>query len=239
MLPSYGYADSEDSQAGYYYTDSHKRDDQAWELAVSGKPLAEAFSGKYSSDQYGGLLALSALTYRSLSPDAQRPLLLILLAAFVAATGVPFFWKAAERTFGEKIAWVSTWIFVLYPESIMLGGSAMREPYLLTFSAVAFWGFAAWSDAATSPSRSTILALGLSLFGMLLISPAAAVFMLIVFAGWAALLRRHSNISWKAALVFGLVFLLGSFALSTSLNRKGVFEDSSPLSVLNSWLQLS
>ncbi|MEB2333988.1 MAG: hypothetical protein OZ914_06710 [Anaerolineaceae bacterium] len=239
LLPIYGYADSEDSQAGYYYTDSHKRDDQAWELAVSGKPLAEAFSGKYSSDQYGGLLALSALTYRSLSPDAQRPLLLILLAALIAATGVPFFWKAAERTFGEKIAWVSAWIFALYPESIMLGGSAMREPYLLTFSAVAFWGFAVWRDAAMSPPRSTILALGLSLLGMLLISPAAAVFMLIVFAGWVAISRRHSNISWKVALVFGLVFLLGLFTLSTSLNRKGVFEDASPLSVLNSWLQLS
>jgi len=140
LLPIHGYSDADD-QAGYVFTDAHRRDDQAWELASSERPILDAFSSKYASDQYGGLLALSAFVYRYLSPDAQRPLMLIVLSALVAALGVPFLWRAVNQAFGEKVAWASTWIFALYPDSVLLGGSAMREPYLMTFSAFALWGF--------------------------------------------------------------------------------------------------
>ena len=34
-LPVYGYVDDEDQSAGYTYTDAHRRDAQAWELATS------------------------------------------------------------------------------------------------------------------------------------------------------------------------------------------------------------
>src|ERR1051325_9647459 len=139
-LPVYGHDDADD-RAGYVFTDAHNRDNQAWSLATSGLPILDAFSEKYASDQYGGLLAFNALIYRYLSPDAQRPLMLILFAAFFAALGVPFLWKAVSLVFGERVAWTSTWIFALYPESVLLGASAMREPYLLTFSAFALWGF--------------------------------------------------------------------------------------------------
>src|SRR5215217_2061426 len=88
-LPVYGHGD-EDDRAGYVFTDAHTRDDQAWSLATSDKPIVDAFNKKYSSDQYGGLLAFNALVYRYLSPDAQRPLILILFSAFFAALGVPF-----------------------------------------------------------------------------------------------------------------------------------------------------
>ena len=242
LLPVYGYPDSKDGQAGYTYTDAHKRDEQAWKLASSDKPILGAFSGEYSSDQYGGLLALSALTYRYLSPDAQRPLMLVLLAAFVAALGIPFFWKAANQVFGEKVAWASAWIFALYPESILLGGSAMREPYLMTLSALAFWGFVEWRNVvgAGSPRPiSAIIALSLSLLGMLLLSPAVAVYTLIIFAGWMFFSRERANISWKSIVLFAIVFLIGLFALSSSLNRKGVFDKTSPMYVLNDWIQLS
>jgi hypothetical protein len=246
FLPNYGYQDSSDGLAGYSYTDAHKRDEQAWKLASSDKPILDAFSGGYSSDQYGGLLALSALMYRYLSPDAQRPLMMILLAAFVAALGIPFFWKAANQVFGEKVAWASAWIFALYPESILLGGSAMREPYLMTLSALVFWGFVEWRDfdvvGAGSPRPRPILAiiaLSLSLLGMLLLSPAVAVFTLILFAGWMLFSRERAKISWKSIILFATVFLIGLFALSSSLNRKGVFDTTSPMSVLNDWIQLS
>src|SRR4030095_491066 len=86
-------------------------------------------------------LAFSAFVYRNFSPDAHRPLMLVLISAFAAAFGIPFLWKAVSQVFGEKVAWASAWIFALYPESILLGASAMREPYLLTFSAIALWGF--------------------------------------------------------------------------------------------------
>lgn len=244
LLPVYGYADSSDGMAGYAYTDAHRRDEQAWTLAISGKPILDAFSGEYSSDQYGGLLALSGFVYRYLSPDAHRPLMMVLLSAFVAALGVPFFWKAARKTFGEKVAWSAAWIFALYPESILLGGSAMREPYLMTLSAIAFWGFVEWRGVvgAGSPRpmfKFAIAALALSLLGMLLFSPAVAVFTLVILAGWMFFSRDRATISWKSIVIFAVVFLIGLFALSSSLNRKGVFDKTSPMSVLNDWIQLS
>lgn len=248
LLPVYGYADSSDGMAGYAYTDAHRRDEQAWTLAISGKPILDAFSGDYSSDQYGGLLALSAFVYRYLSPDAHRPLMMVLLSAFVAALGIPFLWKAARKTFGEKVAWASAWIFALYPESILLGGSAMREPYLMTLSAIAFWGFIfgvqelapAKTDSKLSDSKTAPrIALALSLLGMLLFSPAVAVFTLVIFAGWMFFSRDRARISWVSIAVFAIVFMIGLFALSSALNRRGVFDTSSPMSVLNDWIQRS
>jgi len=140
FLPIYGHEDSDD-KTGFVFTDAHHRDDEAWKLASSNRFIGEAFSKKFAYDQYGGLLAFSALIYRYTSPDAHRPLMLILMSAVVAALGIPFLWKAVNQVFGEKVAWASAWIFALYPESILLGASAMREPYLLTFSALAFYGF--------------------------------------------------------------------------------------------------
>ena len=242
LLPVYGYADSRDGQAGYAYTDAHKRDDQAWGLAISGKPILDAFSGNYSSDQYGGLLALSGWFYRYFSPDAHRPLMMVLFSAFIAALGVPFLWRATRAIFGENIAWASAWIFALYPESILLGGSAMREPYLMTLSAIALWGFVEWRGkvgARSSRPISAISALSLSLLGMLLFSPAVAVFTLLIFAGWAFFSRERVTISWKSVVIFAVVFLIGLFALSSSLNRRGIFDTTSPLYVLNDWIQLS
>jgi hypothetical protein len=263
-LPLYGHSDSEEDQAGYIFTDAHIRDDQAWKLASSDRPILDAFSKKFSSDQYGGLLAFSAFVYRYLSPDTQRPLLLILLSAFAAALGVPFLWMGARQVFGEKVAYPAAWIFALYPESILLGSSAMREPYLLTFSAMAFWGFIEWffraersalrprvSQQSLDPplreetnskeerSRSAVIWLGVGLLGMLLVSPAVALAHLIIFAGWAFFSNERRSFSWKSVLVFAVIFGAGLLFLSASLNRSGQFDSSSPLRVVNDWLKLS
>lgn len=273
LLPLYGYSDADD-QAGYVFTDAHRRDDQAWELASSERLILEAFSSKYSSDQYGGLLALSALVYRYLSPDAQRPLMLILLSALVAALGVPFLWRAVKQAFGEKVAWASTWIFVLYPDSVLLGGSAMREPYLLICSAFALWGFVnlfhgaernfalrpeevstldlpskspgaqeqvrfAKQIGSAGEGRSVWFWLGLGLLGMLLVSPVVALVTLIIFAGWILFTSERGNISWRTVLLLGIIFVAGLFFLSSSLNRSGEFDATSPLHVINDWLRLA
>src|SRR5574337_936524 len=84
-LPINGY-NVPDDKAGFVFTDAHRRDDQAWELASSDKPLWAAFDKSFYTDQYGGLLALSALAYKIFSPDAHRPLLILLLAALTAAS---------------------------------------------------------------------------------------------------------------------------------------------------------
>jgi hypothetical protein len=247
-LPVYGHTDADD-RAGYVFTDAHTRDDQAWLLATSDRPLVDAFSNKYSSDQYGGLLAFNALLYRYLSPDAQRPLMLILFSSFFAALGVPFLWRAVSRVFGERVAWASTWIFALFPESVLLGASAMREPYLLTFSAFALWGFVSLYDGVQekAPEISgsklpnskvgSYIWLGVGLLGMLLVSPAVALFTLIIFAGWIFFANERRQVSWKAIAAVAIVFIIGLFLLSSSLNRSGQFEAASPLHVVNDWLK--
>jgi len=244
-LPVYGHGDSEDDQAGYVFTDAHRRDDQAWELASSGRPILDAFTDKFAYDQYGGLLAFSAFAYRYLSPDVQRPLLLMFLSALVAALGIPFLWKAVNQEFGEKVAFAATWIFALYPESILLGSSAMREPYLLTFSAMALWGFVEWFNRAerSEPTgerrRSAVIWLTFGILSMLLVSPAIALATLIIFAGWMFFTNERRSLSWKTILIFVVIFAVGLLFLSTSLNRSGQFDSSSPLSVVNDWLKLA
>ncbi len=251
-LPIYGH-DDEDDRAGYVYTDAHKRDNQAWALAISERPLFDAFSEKYATDQYGGLLAFNAFIYRYFSPDAQRPLVLILFSAFFAALGLPFLWKAVSQVFGEKVAWASAWIFALYPESILLGASAMREPYLLTFSAFALWGFVNFgvqkpASAMDSTHRASELSdskgnafvwLGLGLLGMLLVSPVVALVSIIIFAGWVYFTNEKRDISWVGILAVAAVFILGLFILSSSLNRSSQFDATSPLHVINDWLKLA
>ena len=247
-LPIYGHGD-EDDRAGYVFTDAHTRDTQAWTLATSGEPILNAFSREYSSDQYGGLLAFHALLYRYLSPDAQRPLMPILFSAFFAALGVPFLWKAVSQVFGEKVAFASAWIFALYPESILLGASAMREPYLLTFSAFALWGFIKYfgvqelaPDSNGKPFDPKIVALiwlGLGLLGMLLVSSPTALITIIILAGWLFFANEKRQISWKAISGVGILFVIGLFLLSSSLNRSGEFNATSPLHVINDWLKLA
>jgi len=244
-LPIYGHADADD-RFGYVFTDAHTRDNQAWKLAASQHPIFDAFSSKYSSDQYGGLLAFNTTIYRYLSPDAKRPLMPILFSAFFAALGIPFLWKAVSQVFGEKVAWASAWIFALYPESILLGASAMREPYLLTFSAFALWGFVNFGVRRLAPATDSKLSdskvnafvwLGLGLLGMLLVSPVVALITIIIFAGWVYFTNEKREISWVGILAVAAIFILGLFILSSSLNRSSQFDATSPLHVINDWLK--
>jgi hypothetical protein len=248
-LPIYGHEDADD-RAGYVFTDAHRRDDQAWQLAASRRPVTDAFSQRYGSDQYGGLLAFNTFVYRYFSPDAHRPLMLVLLSAFFGAAGVAFFWKAVTQVFGERVAWVATWIFALYPESILLGASAMREPYLLTFNAFVLWGFVkrfqygaelrrgGEQAMLSSPKdRTGWIWIALGLLGMLLVSPAVALATIIIFAGWMFFADERRQISWRAIAAIALLFIVGLFFLSSSLNRSGEFDATSPLHVINGWFQ--
>ena len=246
-LPVYGHEDSEDDKAGYIFTDAHLRDDQAWGLAASDRHIWDAFSKKFSSDQYGGLLAFSTFVYRYLPPNTHNPLVLIFISALVAALGVPFLWKAANQVFGEKVAFAAAWIFALYPESVLLGSSAMREPYLLTFSAMAFYGFVMWRDVGRASSKEGVLRsprrgrpviwLALGFTGMLLVSPAVALAHLIIFAGWIFFTNENRSLSWNSILTFIVIFAVGLLFLSASLNRSGQFDAASPFGVINDWLE--
>ena len=231
-LPVDGY-DEPDDRAGFFFTDAHRRDDQAWDLAQSDDPILSAFNKTYHSDQYGGLLAFTSLAYRALSPDAHRPLLLIALSAIAAALGIPFFWRAALLAFGERVALPAGWILTLYPESLLLGGAAMREPYLITFGALALWGFVDWQF---NHSRHAFVWLGLGLAGMLLVSPVVALVTLVILAGWWWMAREHGRLSWVWFFVIVLVFVAGLFLLAWALNRQGNF-GGGPLGVVGAWFR--
>lgn len=211
-LPVWGYPEKE-QQAGYIFPDAYMRDQQAWGLARSGDPLWVAFTDQFSSDQYGGLLAMSALVYRGLSPDAHRAYLLLILAALAATAGLPFLWKAASQRWGAGVATIAGWIYALYPESVILGSSQMREPFLIPLTAVAFWALLALPE-----KRKTALAvLAASLLGLALISTLVAVSVAAVLAVWFLLdrgPRRRTSGRMVALWIFLGVVAMTTIALS-------------------------
>jgi hypothetical protein len=171
--------------------------------------------------------------------------MLVVLSAFFAALGIPFLWKSVNRIFDEKVAWAAAWIFALYPESVLLGASAMREPYLLTFNAFTLWGFVEWQYRTVLPEtlgkriRNGWIWFGLGLLGMLLVSPVVALVTIIIFGGWVFFTNEGREISWTGILAVAVVFILGLFLLSASLNRSSQFDATSPLHVINDWLRLA
>lgn len=181
ILPLAG-SDAETHRAGYIFFDAFHRDGQAWALAQSGQPLSAAFNQNYSMDQYGGLLWLSALVYRFLSPDAHRPILIVILGAFTAALGLICLYRALTGRFDTKIAAAAGWIYALYPESVLQGASQMREPFLMGLSAVALW--AVISLRGSAKRGKLWLTLALSLLTLALFSWRAALPIAGVLALW-------------------------------------------------------
>jgi hypothetical protein len=226
-LPILGH-DSETQQAGYLFYDAARRDAAAWQLAQSDLPLSEAFSGKYESDQYGGLLALSALLYRVIPSAAHQPLWVVTLAALAGGLGVVFAVLAAGQALGESASRRVGWIMAFLPESILLGASQMREPFIILFLAIGFYGALVWRK---TPKNAAILG-GLSLLGLLTISPGFAALLVFVSLGWLFLDGR------RVPLKFILV-ALGILALALvvlALSWQGLVSmRSGPLGIFGDW----
>ena len=128
LLPAGGY-DTEVQQAGYVMEDAYNRDVSAWDLAESGQPLVIAFQGFSSTDQYGGLLFLSAAIYRYLGTEFHTPLLMVVASAAVSGLAVAFTWAFSRRIWGKQVATLAAWGLALYPEAVLLGSSQMREAF--------------------------------------------------------------------------------------------------------------
>ena len=234
IFPTAGYQnpDSTATQAGYTFEDAFQRDRQAWSLASSGEALSGAFSGRYSGDQYGGTLALSAAAYRYLSPDAHRPFLILFLNAMVAAWGVLLTWKGVENWFGATAAGAAAWIFALYPEGLLLGGSHMREPFVMTAVAITFysltilwnkkWSWVAW-----------MLLGGAALF---LLQPPVALFAFVLLSG-AWLLDPHRQPSWKHMAVLAGILLLAVVLVTSVWASLPSLEASQPSNIFYAWLK--
>lgn len=182
MLPIWGY-EEEPPQAGYLYLDAYRRDADAWQIASSDEALFAGFQDEFYTDQYGGMLSLSASVYRLLSPDAQRPVLIMFLTAFISSLGIPFFWQALHEQFNVKVANLATWILALYPESIILGGSQMREPLIIGLCGIILWGLVLYKK----DKRTSLITLSISMVILTLVSTryAVAILFLILLWMWA------------------------------------------------------
>jgi hypothetical protein len=232
LLPVIGYADNEVHQAGYVFFDAYNRDQEAWDLASGDTPLWSAFRGEYTSDQYGGLLALSAAVYRYLSPEAHRPLLVLSLAATASALGVFFLWRAARDWFGDTVALTAGWIFAIYPEAVLLGSSQMREPFILWGIAMAFYGLSRIQSGRIRPPGWLILATVILFFTS---PPAALAALGVLFGVW--LFEPGSRWSWRQGGVFLGVIALGVLAVIGIFSQYPSLERAGPWRVLLEWFQ--
>ena len=233
LLPVYG-SDTEQSRSGYIFTDSWRRDNDAWALAKSDHGVWEGLqTGEFFGDQYGGMMTMSALAYRYLSPDIHRPVLIILIAALVSAMAIPLLWKAADTVWGTKVASPAAWILALYPDAVLFGSSQMREPFLITFIAMTIWGFVDWLKNHHGWGWAWFAG---GIAGLFLFSPGIALLALIVTAGWYWFSGEHRRFSWWMAIAMGLVFIAGIFLVSSVLSET-TLSDNNPYSVLTTWFK--
>lgn len=181
-LPIWGY-DTPTQNAGFLYSDAQGRDFDAFDIAQRKSPLYTAFTNLEVTDQYGGMMFLSAMVYRTLSPDVSRPLLITLLAAFAMAAGVAFLFAAIRSRWSEKIAVWAAWIFSLYPDGILVGSSQMREPFLIGLACVGFWAILQWRENPLRAAIVSVLAMAISCpfsipSGLVISAILAAIFLL-------------------------------------------------------------
>ncbi|NMB61983.1 MAG: hypothetical protein GYA18_06545 [Chloroflexi bacterium] len=214
LLPIWGY-EEEPPQAGYLYLDAYRRDGDAWQIASSDEPLFAGFQDDFYTDQYGGMLSLSASVYRLFSPDAQRPLLIMFLTAFISSLGIPFFWQALHEQFNDRIANTASWILTLYPESIILGGSQMREPLIIGLCGIILWGLVHYKQ----DERTSLISLFISMLVLTLVSTryAVAILFLILLWIWANTSSTASTTKQKLRKTIPLlVVILAGLAASTN-----------------------
>lgn len=224
MLPMHGY-DEVPQRAGYIFRDAYTRDRQAWEFVEQQKPVSQMFNREeLYSDQYGGMLAISAGIYRVFSADAHRPWLIILLSAFASGIGVLFLGRTIEGMFGQKPAAVGSGIYAFYPEAILLGGSQMRDPILMMLIAAAFFFVNRRQEWGT---KRTCLWLVPTLIIMVFFSSLVAAFCALVLLIWAWISaaeetrRPLRTIGW---LFIVLIIIVGGVLTTAWLRDTLVYE---------------
>lgn len=240
-LPRYGYPDNAEHQAGYFYTDAHRRDTTALALArLPSSPPLGVVAEDIIDDQYGGLLPLSAWVYRFLSPDGARPQLVMFLGAAAGSAGLAFLHAVARRRLGRGGALAAGIIYALYPQAVILGATQMREPYLISAAAVLLWGLESWHHASDGRLRRRAgLVLAVSLLGMAFFSTRIAVagmvlvvLYFIVEAAWHLPQRMRPLL-----LALGAAAVLAAGALTWSWLRESTLYDTYLAEMQSGWVQ--
>jgi hypothetical protein len=151
-----------------------------------------------------------------------------------------------RRLWNQKAAWISAWIMLLYPESILIGSSQMREGFTITLALIAFygligylqehrWSYLLWLAGGLllflpfSPPFTTLLA------GMLIFT---AFYFYLFNKGYTqktgALLR-----SKRLWVILAGVFVLILLGVWFSLDQFTPDKTNNPVSMLNWWLSKS
>ena len=109
---------------------------------------------------------------------------------------------------------------MVYPESVLTGGAQMREPFLLTFIAVSFYGFAHWIRGGRTRDVAWMV---LGLVGMLLVSPAIALAALVLFGVWWRVGEEEVRVRWPVVVASAVVLIAGVMflGLEHGLTRAG------------------
>ena len=222
-MPWWGFYGSEEHQHGYIFTDSYNRDQQAWDLAISTQPIWAGVAEGFYADQYGGLLTISAAIYRLLSPDAHRQILILILGALFTALGIPFLFSALRDRWGNRIALITSWIVVLYPDSVLFGASQMREPFIIGLTCIILWALFQWQK----DRRLSAVVMGVGLLIVLIFSYmiALALLFLLMVLFWQENLAPKS-VWWKRAGWMGLILgvLAGTLLLWRWMNSAATWD---------------
>ena len=230
-LPTLGYPDSTSHAQGYYFLDAYHRDRDAWRIAESDAPLTELFTNPERTDQYGGLLFISVAAYRALSPDVQRQLLVVGMAALAGGLGVLFTWGFTARSFGAAPAMVAAWIVAIFPESIYLGASPMRESFLVAALAASLYGYALFRAGEQRSGLATLLA-AMALTA-LLSPPFALLFAITLIVAWIWEGRRGGA---RLFLAIGAVVAVALVLTVVAWSQIGNAPQSSPLGIVDWWV---
>lgn len=233
-LPIWGY-NSKAEAAGYVMADAYSRDTAAWELASSERPLSDAFSDYASKDQYGGLLFFSAAIYRYFGGEAHHPLLIIILTATVSALAVLFIWAFVKQSMGDGAAQVAAWIYLLYPDAMLLGSSQMREAFSMTFAAMAIYGFLlALHQKNWHGWLWMLVALGLSVP----LSPAFTILLVVVLGiSTLFLIENRWLRSWRLWAVGAGLLVVGIFGLLFFGAQISQGDQTNPIAVFQLWVE--
>ena len=231
-LPVYGH-DTEQQNAGYVFFDAYRRDGQAQELARSDKPILSAITKKYATDQYGGYMALSMFVYRYASGGEPRTQLLLILSALAGAASLAFFRLLAGRVLSENGARTGAWLLALFPQSVLLGASQMREPYLILLVSIGLWAAGEWIHTGR---WKPLLALAASSICILLISPGILMPLYAFLLGWWIFDRRGKKLPvWVYILIAALVVVgVVIFAWSVARNNN-TLDRYNPFEVAMKW----
>lgn len=232
-LPVYGYGEKAE-RAGYVYWDAYKRDSDAYARGRSDVPLISAFTDPKRSDQYGGLLFISAGIYRYLGGEEHRPLLPVTLLAGISSLAVVFTWGVARRLFNSSVANGAAWVMVLYPEAVLLSASQMREPFLITAFATSIYGYLVLRDGETRKGLAWIL-ISIAVFTLPISPPFVAVILvtLLLTGLWDS--QGLSRRMVFAALIGFLILLVAGYFAAQAWSALEAIEGT-PFEIIQAWL---